>query len=67
VVVFLPDRQLNFCSYVDDFLDMDGFFYMDPDDHGGNLDPHDHQFLADIFFIGSVPSRSITDFFRLNG
>jgi hypothetical protein len=36
--MLLPNPQPTFYNYVDDILDIDGSIYLDPHDHGGNLE-----------------------------
>jgi hypothetical protein len=38
VVVFLPDPQPNFCDYVIDLLNINGYIYLDPRDCGMKLE-----------------------------
>jgi len=43
VVVFLT--QLIFCNYIDDFVNKEGFIYLDPHDNVGNFEHNNEPFV----------------------
>jgi len=40
VVVCFPNVHITCCNYVDDFLDINIFIYLDPHDHVRHLEHH---------------------------